>query len=206
MASTQAIAKALIAMQGIQVREITTVMTESFVFALRNVSDSDVERGVGRAIETLRFFPSPGEFREVCGANSAPPIDIDLLCRSIQACGEYHANIGWVDPPVRVVIERFGEAIGAAYAVAGASRIFSDNDTSRDIARREFQAELSQHPREELAKWLASAKPQRALPPAERPPQQLPAIRGPKGPDWTGLKANKTIADVATSLSANKPR
>ncbi len=40
--------------------------------------------------------------------------------------------------------QQLGDAIAYAYAAAGGTRVFSDNEVSRDIAEREFQKAMTE--------------------------------------------------------------
>jgi hypothetical protein len=83
------------------------------------------------------FFPTPGEIFAVLTEKIAPPPTEELL-RSIQQLGFYTPQHGWINPRVDAVRECFGDAIASAYGYVGPGRLYSDNDTTREIARRDF--------------------------------------------------------------------
>jgi hypothetical protein len=93
------------------------------------------------------FFPTPGEVMAV--AAPSPVVDTDTLLRAIQGMGEYNPHVGMLPPRVEAVRHRYGDAVADAYAEAGPSRLFADDDrdgssVTRDIARRAFSGTIAE--------------------------------------------------------------
>lgn len=175
-------------------RHHSDAMVVEYANALGDLAPEEIDAAGVFLYERETFTPPPGRWRDVAKPTA---IDLDKLCAAIQSHGQYHPNVGWIDPPTRTVIERFGPEIGAAYASAGATRVFSDNEISREIARREFAAELAKQPRQKLEVWVIGGKAQRLEPPAPAmlPPVQ-PKLRGPKGLTWSDLKSIPAISSA----------
>ncbi len=72
-----------------------------------------------------------------------PAVDPDLILNQISKLGSYNANSGWIYPSSERIEEKLGEHISRAYLMAGATRCFSDHETTRDIATRAFARELN---------------------------------------------------------------
>jgi hypothetical protein len=93
------------------------------------------------AVEQGRtFFPTPGELMAL--AAPAPVVDVNGLLTQIHDLGEY-GPVGWRYPSMLSIRAALGDAVGNAYLEAGGARVFADNETTRDIARREFGKALA---------------------------------------------------------------
>ncbi len=202
MASREAIARGIALLhECFPSRPITDETGNAFALVFADTSDrefltacANLAKQPGRV-----FFPTTGELQAALKPRA--PIDLDRLCDAISSLGEYNPNVGWIYPRTQTVIDRFGAAIGAAYAHAGCARIFSDNETSRDIARREFAGALDTAPIAQIESWFVGAK--RLQPPAPLMlPPTPPKVRGPAGPTWTDLKGIRAIADTAEGADA----
>jgi len=193
MATAKQLTKSFAFLQAVFPRDLTPAMTEVYLRALDDLTDEQLEFATGRAIRACKFFPTPSELREFSGAK--PTVDVDEVLRHIDHLGTYHPNAGHLRPSASTVAQSLGAGIGAAYASVGADGLFSDNETTKDIARRAFSAELAKAPPAETARFLIGAS--RALPPAVRP--ALAAGDEPKGPQWG------TVNKVAGALRANRP-
>lgn len=174
MASKAAVAMALATLAEVRPREITELTANVYAAALRDVDDVALGRAVQRALEELKFFPAPSELRDFAGANRVEGVDIEALCRAIWMLAWESPAIGAVAPRGEAVRAAFGESVGDAYAFIGGPRLFSGNETTRDIARREFAAELREGMR---------TRAERVLPP---PDEQARAFLAAPG---LGLKA-----------------
>lgn len=143
MATQIAVGQALAILQATYPREITATMAEVYHTALRDLTDAQVEEATGRCVRECKFFPAPVELRKRAGIVHEP-IDYDELLRKIQGLGAHNPHVGWLNPRAETVRERYGDDVATAYALAGCGRVFSDNETSRDIARQEFRKVLEE--------------------------------------------------------------
>jgi hypothetical protein len=87
------------------------------------------------------FLPPPAVLFQAV-APAQPVVDSEAIVRQISKLGAHHPNAGWIYPSIAVVQEKLGEAIGYAYTAAGGPRLFAENETTRDIAKRDFQKAL----------------------------------------------------------------
>ena len=142
MASKRAIAAALAMLAEARPREITTRTIAVYFAALEDLSDEQLEHATARAVRELKFFPAPAELRDFAGANVTPFVDADVQLARLEALGSYHPASGWRAPSVDHVRQVLGDAMAEAYSLGGAARLFAGNETTRDIARREFAQEL----------------------------------------------------------------
>ncbi len=80
--------------------------------------------------------------RDAAGANRAPLIDIKTLKDKITALGAYQRRQCAVWLPVRwtTIAAQLGDEIARAYSAAGATLLFSNSDTTREIAERGVSA------------------------------------------------------------------
>jgi hypothetical protein len=113
--------------------------------ALEELSDEELARATTIVIKTHTsdFIPPPAVLiRAVAPARLA--IDSGAIVRQIEKLAVYTPGGGMVYPPTCVVARELGTGVAYAYAAAGGSRLFSENDTGRDIAVREFERALSE--------------------------------------------------------------
>lgn len=166
MASTEAVSRAVRALaECFPHREITTDTVPVYAIALQDMTDADLDRAVKRALRTLKFFPAPAELRDLVGANAAPEINVEAILERIRGLFTYLPNSGDQAPRVETVRRELGDAIAAAYgALGGGERLFSANETTRSIARREFADELRQFAKIDPTCLALPPIPVRALP------------------------------------------
>lgn len=131
-------------------REIGPATLDAWALVFADWDDDELQRCAVLAAKTpgRTFFPTPGEIAAFAPKPPAP--DVDALLLKIHDLGEYSPRVGWCYPSLQSIREQLGEAVGDAYAEAGAGRCFADADrngqsTTRDIARREFAAALIAH-------------------------------------------------------------
>jgi hypothetical protein len=86
-------------------------------------------------------FPPPAVFF----AQVPPVVDGQKILRQISKLSTYNAQVGMIPPNVGQVRDAFGDVIADAYASAGSHRVFSDDDTTRSIAERDFQKAAEQY-------------------------------------------------------------
>lgn len=143
MASRRAVATALAILAEGFGGTVSEAKAEVYYDALLDVADEDLGRAVRAVVRTYegKFIPPPAVLRNAVGANDRPAIDSLAVVDAIQELVAYRPS-GLVFPSVDAVRRRLGSGIAQAYAVAGGARIFSSNETTRDIARREFAQEL----------------------------------------------------------------
>jgi hypothetical protein len=72
-------------------------------------------------------------------AELPPVVDGQKILRQISKLSDYSPSVGMIPPNVGQVRDAFGDVIADAFASAGSNRLFSDDDTTRHIAEREFQ-------------------------------------------------------------------
>lgn len=128
--------------------------------ALEDLSDADLMHAVTVVVKTHtgEFIPPPAVLRKAV-APAAPVVDSAGLIRQIERLSHYSPAAGMSYPPVQVVYDRLGAQTAYAYAAAGGPRLFSENETTRDIAAREFAKACVE----------ASTRPAEALPILDRP-------------------------------------
>jgi hypothetical protein len=159
MASHETVARALAIMQELWSREITPELVRIYRAALADVDDDALLAAVRRALTTCKFFPVPAELRELAGANRPAFVDAEAVLDRIAGHASYHPASGTRMPRVEVVRQLLGDAVAEAYGLAGGGdRLFSPNETTRSIARREFAEELRQLVRERGSAALPSPK------------------------------------------------
>lgn len=137
------------------IRQLLAILAESFggdvtaekavVYhdALSDLTDDEVGYAARFAQRNWegRFIPPPAVLRNAVGVN-APAFDDAALIDEIQRLGEY-SPVGMRWPSVRAVRHALGGGIAEAYSRAGARSLFSDNETTRAIARRDFMTALT---------------------------------------------------------------
>ena len=143
MASSKAVAGAMALLaEAHPSRQVTPQTIQVYAGALRDVSDEALSRAVAQAINTLKFFPAPAELREFAGANRPLEVDTEALLTRISNLGQYTPTSGMSWPSVGTVRDQVGHEVSVAYSIAGGGeRLFSGNETTRSISRREFAAE-----------------------------------------------------------------
>jgi hypothetical protein len=122
-------------------------------------------------------FPPPAVFMRY--AKPAPVFDGSALLRQIEKLATYNPNSGMIPAPVGVVRERFGDVVADAYATASAARLFSDDETTRNIAQREFQHALERYaamPFDERRPLIASPAEARTLGDRRKPLESIGSI------------------------------
>lgn len=176
MANAECVGRAIAALAELpRQREITEATVGVYALALDDLADAELDRAVKRALRECRFFPSPAELREFAGANTALSIDLDGILNRIVGLRSYLPTTGTQPPSTDSVRRVLGDAIGDAYSQVGHDGLFSPNETTRTIARREFLATLG-------------AAVKREGPSALAPPEGLPAIPTPDGPVIYGAR------------------
>lgn len=126
--------------------EVTAEKCGLYHAALADVSDEQLDAAVVRIIKTHRgeFVPPVAVVRDAAGANQAPAIEVSVLTQRIRELGLYYADIGrWYAPSAERVGAALGASVARAYGVAGAGLLFSDSDTTREIAERDFGRALA---------------------------------------------------------------
>lgn len=174
-------------------RQITERTPELWLAVFANVSDARLEAAVYQiTVEPDRkFFPTPGEIRAVL-QGPPPVLDVPGFVRRIESLGEYNPHSGWIWPRVDVVRARLGDAVARAYGQVGAL-LGSDNETSREIAFRDFSTELTAIVQREGVKALHA--------PAERPM----LVSGEPSPVADAVKSIAAKMDVTPSRRIKGP-
>jgi hypothetical protein len=172
MASKRAVASTLKALARNFAGEITTERVALYHAALQDVGDDALRHAAVRVVReyTGQFLPPVAVLRDAAGANHRMMlVDGEATLQAIARLGQTNQVGRWFPPYVETVRVTLGESIAIAYAAGGAGRLFADNETTRDIARRDFQKALEGVAKESgpaaIALPRATAVP--ALPAAE---------------------------------------
>lgn len=151
MASNKAVAAMLGAFaESFPTREVTGKTAKVWMQIVAPLTDEQIGRATMRLCRDpdRRFFPTPGEvFGAV--ADEMRPIDTLEIIHKIERMGSYSPNLGWIYPTAEQVREVLGDAIADAYIIGGKDRVFSNSETTRDIARREMGAAVTRAQREQ---------------------------------------------------------
>jgi hypothetical protein len=146
MASREAVAKTVAVLAAtLGNREVTPAMIEGYAFALEDVEDGRLATAMRRALTDCKFFPTPSELRDFAGMPKAadePTPDVEGLLKNIWGHADYDPQYGTTPPRVEVVRAVFGDAVAEAYGYVGPGRLFSSNETTWTIARRDFAESL----------------------------------------------------------------
>jgi len=137
MASERAIAAALKMLGRAFAGVVDAERVELYRAALDDLTDEQMGAATVLVIRTHtgEFIPPPAVLRK---AVAPAPIAVDsaAIIRRIEKLATYNPNAGMIYPPTDVVREQLGDATAYAYAAAGGPRLFSENETGRDIATR----------------------------------------------------------------------
>ena len=142
MATREAVARALAFFAEDRGGDVTPPRLQIWCEVLKPLTDIDLNRAVGLVLRSDRSGFIPPVSALIAAVTETEPVDHEELLKAIGQMGVYSPISGMCWPRIGDVRERLGDAIATAYADAGASRVFSDNETSRDIARREFRQSL----------------------------------------------------------------
>jgi hypothetical protein len=147
MASKRVIAQALKMLSRVFSGTVDELTVDVYCAALEDLTDADVERATAHVIRTVKssFMPTPAVLREIVTPLRVV-VDADSILRKIAKELAHHSpTIGMSYPSTHAVETHFGPQIAYAYAAAGGpSRLYANDETSRDIAAREFQKALQQ--------------------------------------------------------------
>lgn len=115
-----------------------------YTAALDDVTDEQLVAATARLLKSHQggFIPTPAVIRSV----ALPPVTLDVprLLQEIADLAGYCPN-GNHGPRVETVRRAKGDGVADAYAaVGGGTRIYADDATTRDIARREFGKEMEE--------------------------------------------------------------
>jgi hypothetical protein len=153
-------------------RELTADTAAVWSRLFPDVSDQDFTiagdacaRQAGR-----KFFPTPGELAFFLESDEPPAISAHEMLRRIRSLCVYDVGIGYVYPRVETVRSVLGDAAAQAYGNVGPHRLGSDNQTTRDIAERDFAGVLEREqaahpPRSSSFPQLGSGEQPPELPP-----------------------------------------
>lgn len=155
MASSKAVLAALKMLSRAFAGVVDAERVELYRVALDDLSDEQIATATAGVIRTHtgEYIPPPAVLRKAI-APAAVVVDSTALVREIEKLATYNPNSGMIAPSVALVRERLGEAVGYAYAAAGAQLVLSDDATTRAIALRDFQRAMRE----------AAERPQAALP------------------------------------------
>jgi hypothetical protein len=146
MATHEALAKAMAVLGAtLPTREVTPEMVTGYDLALEDMTDAQLSVAVKRAVAECRFFPAPAELRDFAGmpkASDEPTPDVEGLLKNIWGHADYDPQYGTNPPRVEKVRDVFGDAVAEAYGYVGPGRLFSSNETTWTIARRDFAEAL----------------------------------------------------------------
>lgn len=139
MASNRAVATALKILGRAFAGIVDEHRIEVYAAALEDLSDGELATATAIVVKTHlgEFIPPPAVIRKAV-APAVATVDGEGVLRQVAKLATYTPTQGMIYPRVDLVRERLGDVIAYAYAAAGGTRVFSDNDTTRDIATREF--------------------------------------------------------------------
>lgn len=142
MASKKAVSAALAVLSRAFAGEVGREKLVVYHDSLADVGDAELAAAAMAVVRTYAgpFIPPPAVLRDAAGAN-APAVDVERVAAEVARLGVYNPN-GWCLPSIRVVRERMGEAIAAAVADVGISRVCSSSELTRSIALQEFRRAL----------------------------------------------------------------
>lgn len=167
MATNRAVAAALAILGRAFAGVVDEERVEVYCAALEDLSDAELAAATAHVVKTHtgEFIPPPAVLRK---AVAPAPIAVDSVAvlRRIENLAVYSPQAGMIWPRGDVVLDALGEEVAYAYAAAGGPRVFSDNETSREIAIREFQKSLVEAVSRPGAKLLVVGQPSPPLPSA----------------------------------------
>lgn len=169
MATKLCVAKTMAVLGATFPRDITPELVAIYADALHELTDAELEQALRRAVGTCRFFPVPAELLELAGTRRAAAVDIEAVLERIRGLFSYLPTRGDTPPSVGRVRDALGDGIAQAYgSVGGGDRLYSGNETTRSIARRDFAEEIKGAIRDlGAAAVLEPMQKPLALPPAE---------------------------------------
>ena len=146
MATSKSVASALKILSRAFAGVVDAERIELYRVALDDLSDEQLGHAVVFIVKTHtgEFIPPPAVIRRAITAAKAPAVDVDATIRRIEKLAVYSPHVGMIYPGTQRVIDELGERAGYAYAAAGGPRVFSEHETTRDIARREFQTAMTE--------------------------------------------------------------
>lgn len=155
MASVRAVATSLKMLGRAFAGVVDDAKIEVYHAALERLSDAELAAATAHVIRTYarEFIPPPAILLEAV-APAPVVVDAPSILRQIEKLGAYNPSSGIVYPRADIVRDKLGEAAAYAYVAAGGPRIFSENETTRSIAEREFAKAIAE----------AANRPQSALP------------------------------------------
>lgn len=127
-------------------RELNATTLDAWALVFADWPDAELQAAAMQAAGTpgRTFFPAPGEIAAF--RRTAQIVDGAKLLRQISALSVYNAHSGMIAPQVWQVREKLGDVLADAYATAGGgARCFSDDETTRAIAYREFQKAATEY-------------------------------------------------------------
>lgn len=167
MATSRAVAAALAVLGRAFAGVVDEERVDVYCAALEDLSDADLAIATAHVVKTHtgEFIPPPAVLRKAV-APAPIAVDSSAVLRRIENLAIYSPQAGMIYPRGDVVRDALGEAIAYAYAAAGGERVFSDNETTREIATREFQKALAEAVSRPGAALLVVGQQTSALPPA----------------------------------------
>lgn len=145
MASKRAVATALKMLGRAFAGVVDEPRIEVYAAALEDLTDEELATAATLVIRnyTGEFIPPPAVIRKAI-APAPVAVDAPSIIRRIEKLMTYNPNMGMLPPPTETVRTQLGEQAAYAYAAAGGPRLFSDNETTREIAARDFQRAMAE--------------------------------------------------------------
>lgn len=146
MASKKAVASALAMLGRAFAGDVTPERAELYHTALAELTDDETRAATAYVIRTYTapFIPPPAV---LIAAVKPHPVAVDgesVLKEIARRLASHSPTVGMCYPGAASVQREFGALVAYAYTAAGgASRLYSNDDTTRDIALREFQHTLT---------------------------------------------------------------
>lgn len=142
MASREMVGKVLALFGATFPKDVSPELVLVWLEVMGDVEDAALAKAARQALNDCRFFPAPAEVRAYLPKPPAP--DVDAMMTAIAGLASYLPTTGTTYPRVETVRQLLGDAVGEAYGMAGGPRsLFSGNDTTASIARRDFAQALT---------------------------------------------------------------
>jgi hypothetical protein len=123
-----------------------TTIALYYTLLSRCLSTSEFEAAAQRVFAEYHDFGFPPAAAFLAAAKRATlsHLDAEAVLRRIEQLSTYTPSAGMIAPNVGTVREALGDLAADAYGSSGGARLFADNETTRAIARRDFQKELNE--------------------------------------------------------------
>jgi hypothetical protein len=160
-------------------REIGANTAPAWAMAFAEWDDATLQSCVRQAATTpgRAFFPTPGEIAAFKPTGTPLAFDVEKVLRQIDALGTYSPMAGRIPTYPGAVRLALGDIVADAYATVGGERLFSDDETTRNIARRDFVSRLTEYAKiPDIRPLIASPAEPRKIAPRNAKPEGIAEI------------------------------